>query len=444
LYVANQNIPGVGQRNVVFVATEHDSVYAFDADNQSASPLWQVSFINPASGITSVPSTDVNCSDLVPEIGITGTPVIDPATSTLYVAAKTKENGQYFTRLHALDITTGAEKFGGPVTIMASAPTLGGGQVSFDALLNLQRSGLLLSQGNVYISFASHCDGGAYHGWVIAYDAGTLSQTSAFTTTPDGAGGGIWMSAASPSADADGNIYATVGNGTFDADGGGSNVGDSFLKLTSSLTLLDYFTPFNQALLSTNDWDLGSSGAMLIPDQAGPHPHLMIGAGKQAPATLYLVDRDALGQFQSDSDSQIVQEIPGAFTSGIFSTSAYWNGNIYFAGSKDVLKTFQITNGLLSTSPTSQDSRILSFPGSTPAISANANANGIVWIMARDTSINQVVLRAYDANDVSRLLYDSKTAGVTTAPPVKFAVPTIANGKLYVGTQNQLIVFGLR
>lgn len=442
LYVANVSVPGSGSHNVVFVATEHDSVYAFDADQQGP-PLWHASFINPSAGITTVPSTDTNCTDLVPEVGITSTPVIDRSTNTLYVVVRTKENGQYFTRLHALDLTTGAEKFGGPVNIAASISNSSGGQASFDSLLNNQRTALLLANGNVYIGFSSHCDNGPYHGWLLAYSATTLKQTAAFSTSPDGSEGGLWMSGASPSADANGNIFIISGNGTFDADSGGRDYADSFVKLNSALAPTDFFTPFNEDALSTNDSDVGSSGGILLPDQSGAHPHLMLGAGKEQPTRIYVVDRDNMGHFQSGSDSQIVQTVPSAFGSGLYSTAAYWNGHVYFAANSDVLKSFSISNGLLSTSPTSQDSITLHYPGSTPVVSANGASNGVVWTLENDKADNMAVLRAYDANDVSVNLYSSKTAGAATAPPVKFAVPTVANGKVYIGTQTELVVFGL-
>src|SRR3954468_2674878 len=443
LYVANVPVPGLGTRNLIFVATEHDSVYAFDADQQG-NPVWKVNFIQPASGITTIPSTDTNCTDLVPEIGITGTPVIDAATSTLYVLVRTKENGQYFARLHALDLATGAEKLGGPTIISASVQTNSGGQVSFDAFLNNQRPGLVLNRGNVYLAFASQCDNGPYHGWLLAYDASTLQQTAAFTTTPDGDEGGAWMSGASPSADANGNVFIIAGNGTFDVDAGGRDYGDSFIKLNSTLSVLDFFTPFNQDSLSSLDWDLGSSGAILLPDQAGAHPHLMLGAGKENPARIYVIDRDNLGRFNSGSDSQIVQTITGAFASGLFSTPAYWNGTIYFAANHDVLKSYTVNNGLLSNSPTSQDSVSLAYPGATPVVSANGNSGAIVWTWENDKTGGNAVLRAYNATDVSQMLYSSKTAGAITGAPVKFAVPTIANGKVYIATQKGLVVFGVR
>src|ERR1700674_2068670 len=286
LYKSNVLIPAKGLRNVLFVATEHDSVYAFDANGVTTTPLWHVSFINPSVGITTVPSDDVFINDIVPEIGITGTPVIDPQGGTLYVVAKTKENGTYVQRLHALDITTGAEKFGGPAVIQASVPGTGngssGGTLPFDPLIENQRAGLLLVNGVVYIAFASHGDIGTYHGWVFGYNAATLQQVAVFNDTPNRLQGGIWQGGNGPAADSSGNVFVISGNGTFDADEEGVDFGDSFLKLNAGgLALVDFFTPFNQASLNANDVDLGSSGPLLLPDQTGTaHPHLVLGAGK--------------------------------------------------------------------------------------------------------------------------------------------------------------------
>jgi len=451
LYVANLQIPGKGFHNVVYVATEGDSVYAFDADGRSTSPLWQVSFIDPAAGTTTVSSDEVHSNDIVPKIGITGTPVIDIQTNTLYVVAKTKENGTFVQRLHALDITTGAEKFGGPVVIQASVRGTGTGgdgqgNIPFDPLIQNQRPGLLLLNGTVYIGFASHGDNGPYHGWLLGYDAATLRQVAVFNVTPDGAQGGIWQSGGAPSADSSGHIYVTAGNGTFDQDTGGADSSDSFLKLNTAggLTVADFFTPFNQASLDTNDRDLGSTSALLLPDQTGTsHPRLLLGGSKQG--RVYLVDRDTMGNFHNGDDSQIVQSLLVS-PAGIFGTPAVWENNAYILGRDDVLKAFQITGGKLSTTPLQQGDTVFGFPGASPAVSSNGSTNGIVWVLQTDAfaSSGQAVLRAYDATNVSVELYDSDLAGTRDqpGPAVKFTVPTVANGKVFVGTQNQLTVFG--
>ena len=454
LYMTNVNIGGQ-LRNVVFVATEHDSVYAFDADGASgAAPLWHTSFINPAAGVTTVSSNDVSCSDLVPEIGITSTPVIDPASGTLFVVAKTKENGSYFFRVHALDITTGAETISpqviAPTFPGTAAPSDGNGHVAFDAFVEHQRSALLLDNGVLYVGFASHCDNGDYHGWLVAYNASTLSLKGAFNSTPDGTMGGIWQSGGGPAADVSGNVFTITGNGTFDADTGGRNFGDSFLKLAGgSLTLSDYFTPYDQAYLEAVDLDLGSAPPLLLPDQAKGPPHLLVSAGKEG--TVYLVNRDNMGHFQAGSDSQIVQSLPFAISGdGLFGAPAYYANKVYFAGAVDTLKAFDIVDGLFSSStPSAQSSTTYGFPGATPVISANGtdSSSAIVWALQTDQNATNgpAVLHAYDALNVAKELYDSEEdpSRDEPGPAVKFTVPTVANGKVYVGTQTQLSVYGL-
>lgn len=389
LYMTNVNIGGQ-LHNVVFVATEHDSVYAFDADSASgAAPLWHTSFINPAAGVTTVSSNDVSCGDLIPEIGITSTPVIDPASGTLFVVAKTKENGSYFFRVHALDITTGAEKINpqviAPTFPGTAAPNDNNGNVTFDAFVEHQRSALLLDNGVIYVSFASHCDNGNYHGWLVAYDAGTLELTAAYNSTPDGTMGGIWQSGGGPAADASGNVFAITGNGTFDANSGGRNYGDSFLKLAGgSLTLSDYFAPYNQAALDAGDMDLGSGPPLLLPDQVTGPPHLLVSAGKEG--TIYLVNRDDMGHFHVGDDSQIVQSLPLAI-GGLFGAPAYYANKVYFAGVGDTLKAFDLSDGLfVSSTPSSQSPTTYGFPGATPVVSANGadSSSAIVWTLQTD------------------------------------------------------------
>ncbi len=453
LVVTNVAIPNQGAHDVVYVATEHDSVYAFDA-NTSGLPLWQVSFINPDAGITTVTSADVNCNDLVPEIGITSTPVIDAASGTIYVSAKTKEvvGGvtNYFHRLHALDIGTGAEKFGGPAVVTAIVSGTGdgndgAGHVPFDPFTQFNRAALLLNKGVVYIASASHCDNGSYHGWLIGYGAQTLTLSNVFNTTPNGGLGGIWGGLAS---DTNGSIYTITGNGTFDPSPSVNCFGDSFIKLstTNGLKLADYFTPFNQALLSSSDVDLGSGGPLVLPDEVGSpsNRHLIVGAGKEG--TIYLVNRDNMQHYNPTNDNLIVQFL----TSGIghnFSTPAYFNKKIYCLGARDKLKAFTITNGLIATPPASQSTNTFGFPGATPSISANGTNNGIVWVLQTDASKSNgpAVLRAYDAGNVATELYNSSASGGPDYPgiAVKFAVPTVANGKVFVGARYALSVYGL-
>ena len=452
LYVPNVNIPNQGAHNVAYVATENDSVYALDADGLASAPLWQTSFINPSAGITTVPASFVNSDSVQPQIGITSTPVIDPSSGTLYVVPYTKEGGGCVYRLHALDITNGAEKFGGPVLIQASVPgtgagTDGHGNVAFNCFYQGQRPGLLLLNGTVYVAFASgHDDTPPFHGWLLGYNAQTLQQVAVFNTTPNGGDGGIWSSGGAPAVDSNGNLFFMSGNGTFDANTGGVDVGDSVVKLSVSgggLSLADYFTPFDQAYLSAKDVDLGSGGVMLLPDQPGPYPHVLIGGGKEG--KLYLVNRDNMGQYQAGSDSQIVQSLLGG-AGGVWCTPAYWQNNLYLVPVNDTVRAFQVNNGLLSIAPVAKGSVAFAFPGATPSVSANGSTEGIVWVIQRTTAGSQAaVLHAYDAANVSRELYSSNQAGTRDLLDVgvKFAVPTVANGKVYVGTSSTLTVFGL-
>jgi hypothetical protein len=455
LYMPSVNIPGKGIHNVVFVATEGDSVYAFDADSNAgpnAAPLWHINLIDAAAGETAVSVADVNCLSVAPQLGITGTPVIDPTTNTLYVVASTTRNGSFpdssfFHRLHALDAATGAERPGSPVVIDASAPGTGDGfsltTVKFHPYLYKNRAGLLLLDGVVYTSWASHCDTGSYHGWIIGYDARDLHQVAVFNDTPNAFQGSFWMGGAAPAADAEGNIYVISGNGIFNANAGGSDLGDSVIKLSSKagLAVKDYFTPFNQLYLDRADIDLGSSGALLLPDAAGSavHPHLLVSAGKEG--RIYLLDRDAMGQFRSGSDSQIVQSLEGAI-GPLFGSPAYFNNTVYIIGANDALKAFPISEAHLSASPSSRSSQVFEDPGAVPTVSANDSVHGIVWLIENGSG---GALRAYDASNLANELYNSQMNGSRDwlGPFVRFSVPTVANGKVYAGTANSLAVFGL-
>ena len=457
LVMTNVMIPGKGVHDVVYVATEHDSVYAFDANScagTNAAPLWQVSFINPAAGITTVSSTVVDCDDLVPEIGITSTPVIDPTSGTIYVSAKTLEGSTVYHRLHALDLATGAEKFGGPAIVQATAAGTGdgndgAGNVPFNPLTQFNRAALLLNRGVVYLGSAAHCDNGPYHGWLIGYGAQTLTLSNVFNTTPNGSDGGIWQSGGGPACDASNNLYVVTGNGTFDANISGTDYGDSFLKIstTNGLQLADYFTPYNQQALADADLDLGSGGAVVLPDNVGggtTNQHLLVGAGKQG--TIYLINRDNMQHYNPTNDSLIVQSLPGAI-GGSFDTPAYFNQELYYIGAGDAVKAFAIANGSISTTPISQGTGTFQFPGATPSISANGTNNAIVWALQTEgfNSGGPAVLHAYAATNLAWELYNSFSAVTQDIPggPVKFAVPTVANGKVYVGAQYALAVYGL-
>jgi uncharacterized protein (TIGR03437 family) len=437
LYVSGVVIPGKGIHNVVFVATEHDSVYAFDADNLLAAPLWHVSFLNAAQGETAASAADLECESIAPEIGITGTPVIDQSTGTLYVVAMTEPSKDtYVHRLHALDVTTGAEKPGSPVEIQASVPGQGDGTttVQFRPWLYKQRAGLLLLNGVVYTAWSSHCDGGNYHGWLIGYDARTLQLAAVYVSSPNWEAGSFWQSGAAPAADTNGNIYVIAGNGTFDADTGGSDLAESVIKLSTlnGLSAADYFAPFNADLLSEKDIDLGSSGALLLPDAVGTpaHPHLLVSGSKEG--RIYVLDRDNLGHFQSGSDSQIVQSLLGS-VGPLYGIPVYFNDAVYFAAQDDAIKAFSISNGLLSEQPVAQSASPVPSLGSVPSISANGSTNGILW-----TIDSTPRLCAYDAGNLANELYCGAIGSY-----VKFSTPTIANGKVYAGTMNSLAVFGL-
>jgi hypothetical protein len=360
LYLHSLVMPDGRKHNVVYVATEHDSIYAFDADTAGA-PLWHVSFIDPANGVTTVSSADVNTGDINPEIGITGTPVIDPTSGTIYLVAKTKEITlgvtTFVQRLHALDVHTGAEKPNSPVVIQGAVPGTGdgndgNGNVPFSPLLNNQRPALLLLNGTVYIAWASHGDNGPYHGWVMGYNATTLAQTSIWNTTPNAvtygyplAAGGIWMAGCGPAADAEGNIFVSTGNGTFDVNPMSQYspaYGDSIVKLstTKGLSVADYFTPFDQQNLDDTDADLGSGGVVLVPGtvQFNGHTHLLVQSGKEG--KIYVVDRDQMGH--NDPNSDYVAQFLGNAVGGVWGKPAYFNSTIYFGGSNDTLKAFSL------------------------------------------------------------------------------------------------------
>jgi hypothetical protein len=467
LYMQNVTVPNQGVHNVVFVTTQHDSVYAFDADGQSTTPLWQVSFLNASAGITTVPCTDVygtgsgNC-DISPEIGITSTPVIDPSTGTLYVTAKTREplgsvpctasgSYDYCIRLHALDVTSGAEKFGGPVIFAASVPGTSpvdsvNGTVTFGAFRSLQRPGLLLLNGTLYVGFGSHGDGDPYHGWLMAYNPTTLLQTAVFNVTPNGTEGAIWQGGGGISADENGYIYVVTANGDFDVDTGGTDYSDSVLKLqvqSGQFKVVDYFTPANQATLASQDLDLGSSPALILPDQTGTYPHLLVTGGKDG--RVWMLNRDNLGQYQTN-DAGVVELFPDESDS-VFGGVGYWNNNIYIQEIGDNLKQYPLENGNPQT-PITSASEFGGFPNAAPVVSSNGVNSGVLWMVqtAAYTTGGPAVLYAFDATNPGNELYDTTQAssGADQAgPAVKFAIPTVANGKVYVGTTGEVDVYGL-
>jgi len=452
LYVAGVNIPGLGLRNVVYVATEHDGLYAFDADGRSATPLWQKSFLGP--GVTTVSSADVGeFFDITPEIGITGTPVIDQGTKTMYVVVKTKEGSNNFVqRLHALDIATGAEKLGGPVVIQATVPGTGAGsasgQLPFSSLRENQRTALLLYNGVVYMGFGSHGDNQPYHGWLLGYNATTLQRVLTYTSTPNGEGGGIWQSGGGLVIDAVGNLYFATGDGTFNFNSGGSDIADSFMRFNLSTGVADFFTPKDQAFLDTNNLDLDAGGMILLPDQPGAHPHLLVSAGKNG--TIYVVDRDNMGGY-STSTNHNVQTLDNIFPFGTplpgnYSSPVYFNGTVYFGPVSDVVQAFRLTNGLLSTSPTSTTSQSYPYPGGALAISANGTSNGILWTVRKNGS-SAGTLHAYDAANLANELYNSDQAPLSrdslADPAAKFSIPLVVNGRVYVASEGRFTIYGL-
>lgn len=455
LFLPAVTIPGNGVHDVVFVATEHDSVYAFDARAGGAgAPLWHVNFL--ASGVTPVPAQDVECPLISPEVGITSTPVIDVETGTLYVLARTKEHkgvlgDAYVQKLHALAVTTGAEKFGGPVVIHAWTRGRGAsnahGVILFDPRRENPRAALLASEGRIYLTWASSCDAGPYHGWVMAYDAHTLKQAAVFNTSPDADDSGVWLSDTGPAADSAGNVFVVTGNGHFDAADGGHDYGDSVLKLRldgGQLTVKDYFTPFNQSELDASDADLGSGGPVLLPDQPGRYPHLLLAGGKGG--TLYVIDRDHMAGYHAGSDAHATGTL--SFPKhGLFGAPAFWNGHIYVIAGCDVLRDLALANGRLvpvdaAASPKYPDA------GATPVVSSDGTQNGIVWAIRSydwQRAGPAAVLDAYDAADVRHELYNSERAGARdrAGEALRFTIPLVADGRVYVGTRRELDVYGL-
>ncbi len=458
LYLSNVTIPNLDPKNVLYVVTEHGSVFAFDADSASGNTskyLWRTSTL--PMGESS--SDDRGCSAVTPEIGITSTPVIDRTRGAIYVVAASKDTaGNYFHRLHALDLTTGKELFGGPTTITGTYPGSGAnssnGNVVFESSQYLERAALLEVNGTIYTTWASHCDLGAYTSWVIAYSADNLQQTGVLNLVPNGADGGIWMSGAGPAADAAGNIFITVGNGDFDTNLDADdfptkgNCGNCFVKISSvaPLTVLDYFTPANTTSESATDHDFGSGGPLLLPgvvDASGNTRHLAVTGAKDV--NLYVVDRDNMGKFNASGDSNY-QEIVGAFIDMVFSKPAYFGGTVYFGASSDALKAFPVVNGRLAATPRSQTANKFYYPGTTPTISANGGTEGIVWAVDNGPPTGlAAVLFAYDAANLGTELYDSNQAPNTRDLFYhnKFITPLIANGHVYIGTPNSVRVFGL-
>jgi outer membrane protein assembly factor BamB len=453
LYLSGVAIPSNGKHNVVYTVTENDSVFAFDAD--AGTPLWHVSVLGRGES----PSDDHGCRQISPQIGITSTPVIDRASGphgTIYVVAMSKNSSNSFQRIHALDMTTGEEQFGGPVAVKAKYLGTGdnsqNGYVVFDPAQYAERQGLLLLNHVIYTAWTSHCDQRPYTGWLIGYDESTLARTGVLNLTPNGNEGSIWQSGAGIASDEE-NLYFLDANGTFETTlnkkgfPSKGDYGNAFLKVSTAkhkLRVADYFNMFDTVSESDSDVDLGSGGALVLPpmkDANGKTRYLAIGAGKDQ--NIYVVDRDNMGKFNPNNDSAIYQELDGVLGGGEWATSAYFNGNVYFGPVGNNLLQFQFSQAKLSTAPHSQTATRFPYPGSTPSVSANGSSNGIVWAIEHS---GPDVLHAYDATNLANELYNSNQAanqrdkvGVAN----HFGTPMIANGKVYVGTTNGVAVFGL-
>jgi outer membrane protein assembly factor BamB len=452
LYLSAVSIPGQGIHNVLYVVTENDSVYAFDADTGAG--LWHVSLL--PSGET--PSGDLKCKQISPQIGITSTPVIDRASGpdgTIYVVAMSKNSSSYFQRIHALDVTTGMEEFGGPVAVQATYPGTGdnshNGSVIFDPQQYAERQALLLLNNVVYTGWTSHCDHRPYTGWLIGYSENTLQQTSVLNLTPNGNEGSIWQSGAGMASDGT-YLYFLDANGTFDTTLNSSgfpqngDFGQAFLKVSTAnnqLAVADYFEMYNGPSESAGDQDLGSGGVLLLPamkDASGTTRYLAVGAGKDS--NIYIVDSTNLGKFHPTTN-QIYQEIDGALTGGMWSMPAQYSNSIFFGPKGNSLLQFEFSQAKLSASPVSKSAASYPYPGTTPSVSANGATDAIVWAIEHKDPTD--VLHAYSATTLEKELYNSNEAGKRDAfgKASHFGTPMIVNGKVYVGTVSNVTVFGL-
>ncbi|MGC1265311.1 MAG: IPT/TIG domain-containing protein [Candidatus Acidiferrum sp.] len=460
LWVANVAIGG-GVHNIVIVATQNDTVYAFDADNGSGTTCtqyWKASLLTSAygagTGATPIPPADTGeTGDIPTKIGVTSTPVIDPTTNYLYVVSATKESGQYYQRLHRLTLATGVETSGSPVVVSASVTGSGngssGGSLPYIPLHQNQRPGLALVNGIIYMASGSHGDNSPWHGWIVGYNASNLTFSTAYCTTPNTNGGGIWMSGSAPVFDSSNNIFVISSNGTYD---GNTEFSDSFLKLstTSGLTLSDWFTPDNQATMGTNNIDLGQGGAVTLLDSvSGPYPHLVIGGGKGG--VLYLINRDSMGHYNSNNNNAAIQT--WSLGNMIAASGTFWQNTFYIGAANSPLQAFPFntTTGLFDTAPTSQSNALIAFPGLTPVVSAAGTANAIIWAVDSSSSgtngapTGAAVLYAFDPNNLGNEFWDSTQAASNrdqAGNAVKFVVPTVANGKVYVGGVETLTIYG--
>lgn len=460
LFLPKVSITGKGTFDVIFAATEHDSLYALNANSPGSAPLWKRSFIDSTAGITTVPANSGGRTSLGSQVGITGTPVIDPASGTLYLVTMTEENGKIVHRLRAIDVRDGADKLGGSPIITATVKGTGDGhnandEITFNSPTENQRPGLALVNGVVYVAFASFSDVEPYHGWIFAYDASTLDLISAHNVSSDTEGGGIWQAGSAPAADADGNIYVETGDGEF----GSGDFGDSFLRLRiidGSLQPMDWFTPYNQDCINRNDIDLGSSGPTLLPRNANGI-EAIVGGSKEG--RVYLINAENMGQFHAGSDSQIIQSIrlnPTACGTTGFSASssrrmygspAYWNGNVYVASVFGPLIQYKYGTELTFFAQSTNSFRASgqSGRGPLPVVSTTGTGSGIVWLVDRQFDTGTSILRAYDASNVSKQLYNSSQNSTrdSMGSGTVFTVPVIVNGRVYVTASSRLVVYGL-
>jgi hypothetical protein len=469
LYVPNLKMSDGQMHNVVFVATENDSIYAFDADSNggaNASPIWQISLLTAAhgagAGATAVPWSDSGSPDVAPTVGITGTPAINLATNTMYVVAATKENGEYFSRLHAINIITGAEQANSPANITATVAGTGngssGGQLSFSSLWENQRPALNYYNGYVYFGYGAHGDNGPWHGWLFAYNATTLQQSAVLCLTPDDVGGGIWGSGYGMPIDttvSGGLMFVVTGNGdrtNVPPYSASTDFGESVIAFNianGQFTPTDEFTSFNWETLNDHDWDQGSGGLLMLPDQPGPYPHMIIAAGKEG--RVVVLNRDKLGGLSSStsSNTNALQDISTITPAGegFWSTAAYWNGQVYLWAEDNVPMMFKIKNGVMDTTPDSQSAITSAFPDPTFSISSNGAQDGIAWAVRADqfNSDGPAVLYAWNANDLTNTIYESDTNSTRDAagPANKFSVPVVTNGKVYVAAHGEVDVYGL-
>ena len=469
LYVPNLKMSDGLMHNVLFVATSNDSIYAFDADSNggaNSKPIWQISLLTSdhgaGAGATAVPWQDTGSPDVAPTIGITGTPTINPVTNTLYAVANTKENGVYFSRLHAINIITGAEQPNSPADITATVSGTGngssGGQLSFSPLWENQRTALDYYNGYVYFGFGAHGDNGPWHGWLFAYDATTLQQSAVLCFTPNGSGAGIWASGAGLPIDngaSGGRMFVVTGNGThstYPPFSANTELGESVIDInlaSGGLTATDAFTPFNYQILNDHDWDLGSGGILMVPDQQGSHPHVLIVAGKEG--RILVLDRDNLGGYAAgaSSNTNALQDISTAIpqAQGLWSTPAYWNGNVYLWAENNVPMLFKMNTGVMDTEPDSKSTITSAFPDPSFSISSNGTQDGIAWAVRSDqfNTNGPGVLYAWNANDLTQTIYESDTNSTRDAggPANKFSIPIVTNGKVYVAAHGEVDVYGL-